>query len=235
MQLAGLSRTVVVVDLCAGRHHPSSSRASPRGHVRPQLMRDPLDRADEAQVPPTKRPATKPAFLIQLTAAERRILLEHVDPPNALDHLFKRATGAGPLRCLRLASSELDEFMDHVEQTANSAQNLQAQDKLGHLLLRLQSGLNGDVDPGAHLVRPAAARLGYTALQGRYLAFIHYYSKLHRRSPAEAEFQAYFRVSPPTVHQMLLTLQRRRLIARTPGAPRSIHVLLPPEQIPDLE
>jgi Mn-dependent DtxR family transcriptional regulator len=85
------------------------------------------------------------------------------------------------------------------------------------------------------MVPPAAARLGYTNLQGQYLAFIYYYTKLNRRPPAEADLRAYFRVSPPAVHSMLRTLQRRRFIARTPAAPRSIRILLPPEQIPDLE
>jgi len=125
--------------------------------------------------------------------------------------------------------------MRHLEETAYSAQNLQAHDRLGQLLTRLDSGLGGDVDEGAHMVRPAAARLGYTRLQGQYLAFIYYYTKLHRRSPAEGDLQAYFRVSPPAVHDVLRTLQRRRFIARTPAAPRSIRILLPPEQIPDLE
>lgn len=57
---------------------------------------------------------------------------------------------------------------------------------------------------------------------------------LHRRSPAEADFQDYFRVSPPTVHEMLRTLVRRKFISRAPGAPRSIRLLLRPEQIPAL-
>jgi Mn-dependent DtxR family transcriptional regulator len=46
----------------------------------------------------------------------------------------------------------------------------------------------------------------YTDKQGQYLAFIHYYSKIHGRAPAEAEMQQYFRVSPPSVHQMVLGL-----------------------------
>ncbi|MGH7614824.1 MAG: LexA family protein [Gemmatimonadales bacterium] len=64
---------------------------------------------------------------------------------------------------------------------------------------------------------------------------MHCYIKLHGRSPAEAELQAHFGVSRPVVHQMLRTLQRRRFIARTPGAPRSIRILLAPQQIPELE
>jgi SOS-response transcriptional repressor LexA len=74
----------------------------------------------------------------------------------------------------------------------------------------------------------------YTDKQGQYLAFIHYYSKIHGRAPAEAEMQQYFRVSPPSVHQMVLTLETRGLIERTPGQARSIRVLIPPEELPDL-
>jgi hypothetical protein len=74
----------------------------------------------------------------------------------------------------------------------------------------------------------------YTQTQGQYLAFIHLYTKLHRRPPAEADIQMYFRVSPPSVHQMILTLERRGLIERTPGMPRSIRIILPAEELPEL-
>ena len=47
--------------------------------------------------------------------------------------------------------------------------------------------------------------------------------------------QQYFRVSPPSVHQMILTLEARGLIKRTPGQARSIHLLIPREELPDLE
>jgi len=71
--------------------------------------------------------------------------------------------------------------------------------------------------------------------QGQYLAFIHYYTKLHRRSPAEADMERYFRVTPPTVHQMVLTLEKHGFISRIPGKPRSIQILLVREEFPDLE
>jgi Mn-dependent DtxR family transcriptional regulator len=58
----------------------------------------------------------------------------------------------------------------------------------------------------------------YTPTQGQYLAFIYYYTKLNGVPPAEADFQKYFRVSPPSVHQMIVTLVRRGFIERTPGA-----------------
>jgi repressor LexA len=75
----------------------------------------------------------------------------------------------------------------------------------------------------------------FTEKQGRYLAFITYYTKIHRRPPAEADLQQYFRVTPPSVHQMVLKLAAKGLIARTPGQPRSIRVLIPPGDLPPLD
>jgi Mn-dependent DtxR family transcriptional regulator len=79
------------------------------------------------------------------------------------------------------------------------------------------------------MVRP------FTKLQGQYLTFIAMYTKLHRRPPAEADIQTYFQVTPPSVHNMILILERRGLISKTPGAPRSIRVLVEAEQLPPLE
>ncbi|TVP69861.1 MAG: MarR family transcriptional regulator [Leptolyngbya sp. LCM1.Bin17] len=75
----------------------------------------------------------------------------------------------------------------------------------------------------------------YTPKQGQYLAFIYYYTKLNRRPPAERDMQAYFRTTPPTVHQMVLTLEEKGLISRQPGQARSIQVLLPRDKLPDLD
>jgi DNA-binding MarR family transcriptional regulator len=75
----------------------------------------------------------------------------------------------------------------------------------------------------------------YTPKQGRYLAFIHMYCRLHRCAPSEADMQEYFRVSPPSVHDMVLRLEAAGLIERTPGEARSIRLRIPPEYLPDLE
>ena len=75
----------------------------------------------------------------------------------------------------------------------------------------------------------------YTEKQGKYLAFIYYYAKIHGYSLSEAELQRYFGVTPPTVHQMVLTLERNGLIERTAGKARSIRVLLARHELPDLE
>ena len=50
--------------------------------------------------------------------------------------------------------------------------------------------------------------------------------------PAEADIQQYFRVTPPTVHQMILRLAEKKLISRVPGQARTIQVLVPPEELP---
>jgi Mn-dependent DtxR family transcriptional regulator len=74
----------------------------------------------------------------------------------------------------------------------------------------------------------------FTPKQGQYLAFIHLYMRLHRRPPAETDMQQYFRVTPPSVHQMVLTLERAGLIRRQPRTPRSIELLVDPKDLPEL-
>ena len=75
----------------------------------------------------------------------------------------------------------------------------------------------------------------YTAKQGQCLAFIYYYTKMHGQPPAEADMQRYFKVTPPSIHQMIMTLEREGLIKKVPGQGRSIRLLLGREQLPDLE
>ena len=74
----------------------------------------------------------------------------------------------------------------------------------------------------------------FTQKQGQYLAFIYAYTHVLGRPPAEADLQRHFGVSPPSVHQMVLTLERAGLIRRQPGIARSIEVLIAPEFLPIL-
>lgn len=80
----------------------------------------------------------------------------------------------------------------------------------------------------------AAAAPTFTEKQGQYLAFIYAYGRIFRRPPAEADIQRHFGVTPPTVHQMILTLERDGLISRQPGVARSIELLVRPEELPTL-
>jgi Mn-dependent DtxR family transcriptional regulator len=87
-----------------------------------------------------------------------------------------------------------------------------------------------EMDAAATDVRP-----GYTASQGQYLAFIHAYQRLHGRAPAEADFQRFFRVSPPSVPQRILKLEQAGLITRQPGIARSISLAIDPKALPELD
>jgi SOS-response transcriptional repressor LexA len=72
------------------------------------------------------------------------------------------------------------------------------------------------------VAKKAAARgaAGFTELQGQYLPFIRAYSVIHGVPPAEADMQRFFRVSAPSVHQMVVTLEHRGFVARIPGHAR---------------
>jgi DNA-binding MarR family transcriptional regulator len=82
--------------------------------------------------------------------------------------------------------------------------------------------------------QPPASTLGFTPKQGQYLAFIHADTLVIGRPPAEADLQRFFRVTPPSVHQMVITLERNELIRRHPGTARSIEVLVNPRALPPL-
>jgi repressor LexA len=60
------------------------------------------------------------------------------------------------------------------------------------------------------------------------------YTLIHREPPAQADMQRFFRVTPPSVHQMVLTLERRGLLQRSPGKSRSLRVLVEPDMLPPL-
>lgn len=88
-----------------------------------------------------------------------------------------------------------------------------------------------------HLPPPKSSGLAarFTDKQGQYLAFIHTYALLHRQAPAEADFVRFFCVTPPSVHQMIVQLDRLGLIRRVARQARSIELLVPPADLPQLQ
>ena len=64
---------------------------------------------------------------------------------------------------------------------------------------------------------------------------LHAYTLVNGRPPAHADIQRFFRLTPPTVHQMLLTLEKAGLISRQPGQPRSLVVLVERGELPRLD
>lgn len=75
----------------------------------------------------------------------------------------------------------------------------------------------------------------FTERQGQFLAYIRCYSLLNGCAPAEADMQRFFQVTPPSVHQMVLTLERRGFIQRVPGQARSITLRVRSELLPSLQ
>jgi Plasmid pRiA4b ORF-3-like protein/LexA DNA binding domain len=72
----------------------------------------------------------------------------------------------------------------------------------------------------------------FTPTQGRYLAFIQAYTQLHGCPPAESEIADAICVSPPSVNQMVKTLEKKGLVLRHPGQPRSLQILVAEDEIP---
>ena len=74
-----------------------------------------------------------------------------------------------------------------------------------------------------------------TERQGQFLAYILQYSLVNGCAPAEADMLRYFQITPPSVHSMVLTLERRGFIQRVPGQARSITLTIPAESVPALK
>jgi DNA-binding MarR family transcriptional regulator len=74
----------------------------------------------------------------------------------------------------------------------------------------------------------------FTDKQGQYLAFIHTYVLLNGRAPAEADMERFFGVTPPSVHRMVVELERRGPIRRSPRQARSIELLVRTDELPPL-
>jgi DNA-binding MarR family transcriptional regulator len=98
---------------------------------------------------------------------------------------------------------------------------------------RLRQYKAGQDHAGCMIARPDP--LVHTERQGQFLAYIHQYGILNGRAPAEADMQRFFQTTPPSVHSMVLTLERRGLIRRVPRQARSITLSIPPESLPPLK
>ncbi|WP_252179489.1 MarR family transcriptional regulator [Endozoicomonas sp. 4G] len=75
----------------------------------------------------------------------------------------------------------------------------------------------------------------FTELQGQYLSFIYNFTKINGIPPAESDLQKYFKVTAPTVHQMVIKLHKLGLISQKPHQPRTMKVEIPIYYLPYLE
>jgi DNA-binding MarR family transcriptional regulator len=76
---------------------------------------------------------------------------------------------------------------------------------------------------------------GPTHRQGQLLAYVYWYTKIHRVPPSENEIAEFMGIYGPSVHRMILLLEVKGYLSRRPGEPRTLRVLLPPEQVPNID
>jgi repressor LexA len=148
---------------------------------------------------------------------------------------LRQAVSSGSRLLINLKLDDIEDLLGSVSAEANHCDDSRVQGVLDGFGDRLSALLEQYTDEPP--VDPITTRLPkprFTAKQGQYLAFIHYYTKVHRVPPAEADLQQYFRVSPPAVHAMILALERQGFIDRTPGKARSVRLRIPASDVPDL-
>src|SRR3546814_11514614 len=96
-----------------------------------------------------------------------------------------------------------------------------------HRCLRIRGGQDESI-----IQAMSSSESRFTDKQGQYLAFIDAYTRVNGRPPAEADMQRHFRVSPQSVHQMVLTLELTGLNRRQPGQTPRLQVIVDPQHLP---
>jgi repressor LexA len=177
---------------------------------------------------------------VRLSQRDRDLIVNHTYIGGDVETRVRVARSRGKGIVVYLSPEDLEDLIGHVAAAANHAarralarQLYGLYDRLAACEAALDHGAAPAMGPPVVAATPTSPR--FTRKQGQYLAFIYYYTKLHGLAPAEAELQAYFKVTPPSVHQMILTLEARGLISREPGKARSVRLLVPREALPDLE
>jgi hypothetical protein len=76
-----------------------------------------------------------------------------------------------------------------------------------------------------------------TRQQGQFLSFIREYMLRNEAgvAPTHADLQRFFNLTAPSVHSMLIRLEKRGFIRRIPGRARAIVIICPPDWIPPLD
>lgn len=180
------------------------------------------------------KPGTRLA--VRLSARERDLVLERAFLDPEAETALKQAVATGSTLTVNLDLDEIDDLLGCVAAEANHCDDRRVQRALYAVCERLSAFLDEFTDELSEEsgVETPGPRPPFTAKQGQYLAFIYWYTKIHRTPPAEVDLLQYFRVTPPTVHAMILTLERQGLIDRTPGQARSIRLRIPATALPAL-
>ena len=174
-----------------------------------------------------------------MSVVERDLVVDRAFLDTEIEQLLRGASPSGSRLVVGLTLDDIDDLAGCVAAEANHSDDGLARRSLYAIFDRLTKLDAEYTDEDPEPTTPARATTGtagrFTPTQGQYLAFIYYYTKIHGMPPAEADLRRYFRVSPPVVHQMILTLERRGLLERSPGKARSVTLRLSRAELPDLE
>ncbi len=173
---------------------------------------------------------------VRLSLRQRDLILDHAFIDRELQEQLRVAEAAGASIIVRLTLDDLDDLLGCVAAEANHSRDAGLGKRFQRLCDRLRDVEESYTDdPSTIGSAPIFSAPRYTPKQGQYLAFIYYYTKIHGKAPAEADLRRYFLVSAPAVHRMVVALEERGLIERTPGQSRSIRLLISRTEFPDLE
>jgi repressor LexA len=181
------------------------------------------------------KPGTRVPF--RLSGRERDVIVQHAFLDPEIEARLRGAATVGAQVAVDLTLDDIDDLVGCVAAEANHTQDRNIRRALDGVFGRLTRLLDRFTDEEAP--KPPTTVVGVdagvlTEKQGQYLAFIFYYTKIHRVPPAEGDLQRFFKVSGPAVHAMILALERRGLIERVAGKARSIRVVVPHQQLPEL-
>lgn len=134
---------------------------------------------------------------------ERDLILERTFLDPEIETRLRVARLSGTKLAVPLTLDDIDDLAGCIAAEANHTTEPAIRRALDALHDRLTALENRFTDAPTSVPQPAPvvniAASKFTAKQGQYLAFVHYYTKIHGVSPAEADLQRYFRVSPPAV------------------------------------
>jgi DNA-binding MarR family transcriptional regulator len=181
-------------------------------------------------------PGTRISF--RLSARERDVALTRAFLEPEIDSRLREVTAVGGQLVVDLTLDDIDDLAGCVAAEANhceQASDRRILDGLYERLTDLERRFTNAAPASRPMLVTTSEKPRFTSKQGQYLSFIYYYTKIHGVAPAEADVQKFFKVTPPAVHGMIMSLERRALIERTPGKARSIRLRVPRTSLPDLE
>ncbi len=186
--------------------------------------------------PKRSEPGTRIPF--RLSARERDVVLTRAFLEPEIESRLREGTAVGGQLVVGVTLDDIDDLAGCVAAEANYCErdsDRRVLDRMYERLTDLERRFTNAAPASRPMLVATSEKPGFTAKQGQYLSFIYYYTKIHGVAPAEADVQKFFKVTPPAVHGMIMSLERRGLIERTPGKARSIRLRVPQASLPDLE